>query len=111
MSDNLNQYKCTSCGAPINYSAGTNNLVCEYCGERFILHEYKVDINSFVVFTTVFAMILMLSQFLVCIKTYVSVMSDLDEDDDGCSVDRSLLSEIILLFVYGLMVLLFAMMF
>ncbi len=31
MSD-VKHYKCTSCGAPINFVPGTDTLVCEYCG-------------------------------------------------------------------------------
>ena len=38
MSD-TKHYKCASCGAPINYVPGSDELVCEYCGSVFPISE------------------------------------------------------------------------
>lgn len=39
--------KCDKCGAMLQLEAGTNELVCQFCGNRIQLNEEKVDEKAF----------------------------------------------------------------
>ncbi len=46
---NLKQYKCPSCGGPINYDATSGNLKCPYCSSEFeigTLQGYDEDLKN-----------------------------------------------------------------
>ena len=34
-----NTYRCPSCGAPLEYTPGTNGLVCTYCGTEVSIEQ------------------------------------------------------------------------
>ena len=45
---NLKQYKCPSCGGPINYDIASGQLKCPYCGSKFeidTLQGYDEDLK------------------------------------------------------------------
>ena len=41
--DNMNNYKCRACGAPLAFDAKTGKLQCEFCGSSYAVEEYQLE--------------------------------------------------------------------
>lgn len=44
--NNTQSYKCTNCGAPINYKPGMTSVYCEYCNNTTVIPQEKPSQTS-----------------------------------------------------------------